>query len=63
MTSTGVLPKEQFQFVDWEDEFMARLSDQPPNRLVLLLQVLGVPIDGMLCVSWVPCSAYLVLFL
>ena len=57
MISTGVLPKEQFQeladmefpkFADWEDEFMARLSDQPPNRLVLLLQVLGVPIDGML---------------
>lgn len=57
MISTEVLPKEPFQeladmefpqFANWKDEFMARLSNLPPNRLVLLLEVLGVPVDGML---------------
>ena len=56
MFSTEVLPKEFEDLTclafsnhtSWVEEFMESLSNLPPNRLELMLEILGVSSDGML---------------
>ena len=56
MLSTEVLPKEFEDLTclafsnhtSWVEEFMERLSNLPPNRMELMLEILGVSSDGML---------------